>query len=160
MLPPETGEYLAHHPQSGWSSCPGSLFHLFPLSKRMVRHDDLLSFDQRQLDPESGALPLVALYRDPPAMTFGNRSCQVETNTHSREGPLGPVGHLIESLKNLLVMRLVNTYAEVLHRDFCLALLGSYSHKYMISLGRISDRVHEQIDEHLPKAASVACKLY
>ena len=68
-------------------------------------------------------------------MALDIRPRKVEADAHSREGAFGQVRHLIEALENLLVVRLVDANAKVLHRDFCLLLLGSHAHQYTIGLG-------------------------
>src|SRR5947209_6960787 len=125
---------------------------LLPPSCRLFR---LFAFQKRQSKMKD--CPLVFLTLDPHAasMSFDNLTGEIEANAKARIGFFFWIGHLIEPLKNSLLMFFRNADPKILDAHLGIFWVFDNTNNDRICLWGILDSVGHKINEHLPNAISI-----
>jgi len=89
-------------------------------------------------------------------MSFNDLIGDIQANAQPRERFLCVVVHLIEALKNFLLMRFCNANPEILHADDRARVIRTKPHDDAVRLRRVLDGVRQEIRHDLPGPLAVS----
>src|SRR5262249_14120332 len=105
---------------------------------------------------ERGAAPQLALHPDAPTMRLHNRTADVEAKSSALRAARGRAIHTLEALEDALLLAQWDALAKVCHMDDHVAIGDLATHPdTLLPLGRVLDRVVEQVHQHLLDALTV-----
>ena len=115
--------------------------------------------DERQRKMKRRAFAFLTLYPHPSAVSLDYLVGDIEANTQPRIGFFFGVSDLVEPLKNLALLLFGNPDPKILdaHKGLVLVVRDTYQHR--VCLGRVLDRIIQEVNQHLPNAVSIPTHL-